>query len=65
MPKMKTNKGVQKRFRMSKKGKARRIGAGKGHLLTSKSKKRKRHLRRLTRLDGAGEKLIKKLLPYG
>jgi len=65
MPKLKTNKGVAKRFRLTKSGKIKRGRAGKGHLLTHKSRKRKRSLRRQVGLAGMGPKVIKRLLPYG
>lgn len=46
MPKMKTHKGAAKRFKLTKNGKLKKKRAGLSHLLTSKSRKRKRHLRR-------------------
>ena len=45
MPKMKTHKGSKKRFRVTAKGKLKRAQAGKKHLLSHKTGKRKRHLR--------------------
>ncbi len=45
MPKMKTRKGVTKRVRVTKNGKIMRRKAGLRHLLSSKSRKRKRQLR--------------------
>lgn len=45
MPKMKTHKGAKKRFRITAKGKLKRKQAGKKHLNSPKSGKRKRHLR--------------------
>ena len=45
MPKMKTRKGVTKRMRVTKNGKVMRRKAGLRHLLSSKSRKRKRQLR--------------------
>jgi large subunit ribosomal protein L35 len=45
MPKMKTNKGSKKRFRVTASGKLKRRQAGKKHLLSHKTGKRKRHLR--------------------
>ncbi|MFH1790570.1 MAG: 50S ribosomal protein L35 [Candidatus Omnitrophota bacterium] len=65
MPKLKTNKGTAKRFKLNKKGRARRQMAGKSHILTKKSRKRKRNMRRVTGLAGWGDKLIRKLMPYG
>ena len=45
MPKMKTHKSIRKRFRVTAKGKLKRHQAGKKHLLSHKSGKRKRQLR--------------------
>ena len=45
MPKMKTHKGSKKRFRVSASGKLKRRQAGKKHLLSHKTGKRKRRLR--------------------
>ncbi len=44
MPKVKTNSGAKKRFKLSGSGKIRRKHAYKSHILTKKSKKRKRNL---------------------
>lgn len=46
MPKMKTHKGAKKRFSVTGKGKVRRLKAYKSHILTKKTAKRKRNLRR-------------------
>ena len=46
MPKMKTHKGAKKRFKVTARGKVMRRRAGKGHLLSSKSSKKRRHLRK-------------------
>jgi len=64
MPKLKTNKGAQKRFKVTKTGKVKRMQEGARHILTKKSKKRKRRLRAATIVDKTFEKNIKKLLPY-
>jgi large subunit ribosomal protein L35 len=45
MPKMKTHKASKKRFRVSANGKLKRSQAGKKHLNSPKTGKRKRHLR--------------------
>ncbi len=45
MPKMKTHKASKKRFRVSANGKLKRSQAGKKHLNSHKTGKRKRHLR--------------------
>ena len=65
MPKLKTNKGARKRLRLTKSGKLMRYKAGKRHILTSKSSKRKRKMRRCMEMLGMEAKITKKLLPYG
>ncbi len=45
MPKQKTHKGIKKRFTVTASGKAKHRKACRGHLLSGKSGKRKRHLR--------------------
>jgi large subunit ribosomal protein L35 len=63
MPKMKTHKGAKKRFTVTGTGKVRRLKAYKSHILTKKSSKRKRNLRRATTVATNGEaKNIKRLL---
>lgn len=44
MPKMKTNSSAKKRFKVTGSGKIKRRHANKSHILTKKSKKRKRRL---------------------
>ncbi len=46
MPKLKTHKGIKKRVKVSKKGKVKRMKGGAGHLMSSKSAKRRRQLRK-------------------
>ncbi|MDP3731628.1 MAG: 50S ribosomal protein L35 [Candidatus Omnitrophota bacterium] len=66
MPKLKTKKGVAKRLRLTKKGKIKYHTSGKGHLLSGKTSKRLRHLRRSKTVDGKQDiKYIKRMLPYG
>ena len=63
MPKMKTHKGAKKRFSVTGKGKVRRLKAYKSHILTKKSAKRKRNLRRAAIVATNGEaKNIKRLI---
>lgn len=63
MPKMKPHKGAKKRFTVTASGKVRRLKAHKSHILTKKTSKRKRNLRRPTTVDTPGEaKFIKRLL---
>ena len=46
MPKQKTHKGMKKRFKVSSKGKVKHRSAFRGHLLSHKSGKQKRQLRK-------------------
>ena len=63
MPKMKSHRGARKRFSITGTGKVKRSKAGKSHILTKKSSKRKRHLRQSTTIKTNGEvKNIKRLL---
>jgi len=64
MGKLKTNKSVSKRFRVTKSGKFKKMRAGKRHLLQHKSSKRKRHLRESDLVSSAFEKQLRRLLPY-
>lgn len=62
MPKMKTNPGAKKRFRLTGTGKLKRKHAYKSHILTKKSKKRKRNLGYWTSVDKANQGNVKLLL---
>ncbi len=64
MGKLKTNKSVHKRFRVTKSGKFKKMRAGKRHLLNHKSSKRKRHLRQSDLASSSMEKQLRRLLPY-
>ncbi len=64
MPKIKTNRGAAKRFRKTGTGKIRRNKAFTSHILTKKSTKRKRDLRRGTTVASADHKNISCLIPY-
>jgi len=64
MPKMKTHRGAAKRFKKTGTGKLKRSKAFKRHILTKKSAKTKRNLRKGTMVSAAQEKAMKKLLPY-
>ncbi|MFL0247921.1 50S ribosomal protein L35 [Candidatus Clostridium stratigraminis] len=64
MPKMKTHRGAAKRFKKTGSGKLKRANAFKSHILTKKSSKRKRNLRKTSYVAAAQEKSMKKLLPY-
>ncbi|HXJ33671.1 MAG TPA: 50S ribosomal protein L35 [Candidatus Eisenbacteria bacterium] len=65
MPKLKTRRGAAKRFTFTAKGKVKRHKGFKRHILSSKTRKQKRHLRRAGLVNPADEKSIKRLLPYG
>ena len=62
MPKMKTNSGAKKRFRLTGSGKIKRKHAYKSHILTKKSTKRKRNLTYWTTVDKTNESNVKLLL---
>lgn len=64
MPKLKTRKSVSKRIKITKKKKALRSKAGRRHLLSGKSKKRKRKLRRKTKVSKGDLAALKRALPY-
>lgn len=65
MPKLKTKKAVAKRFKITGTGKVMHYGAGGGHLLSKKSRKRKKRIKKAQELKGKGDvKTVKKLLPY-
>ena len=63
MPKMKTHKGAKKRFKITGSGEVKRRRAFKSHILTKKTSKRKRRLRRSEMITVRGEaKRMKRLL---
>lgn len=64
MPKIKTNRGAAKRFKVTATGKIKRKKAFLRHILTSKSSGNKRSLRKAGYVDDANHKQIKRLLPY-
>ena len=64
MPKVKTKRAAAKRFKVTGTGKLKRMKAYKSHILTKKTTKRKRNLRKLTMTDSTNEKVMKKILPY-
>ena len=61
MPKMKTSRAAAKRFKVTGTGKLKRNKAYKSHILTKKSTKRKRNLRKATMTDATNEKVMKKV----
>ncbi|MCK4839053.1 MAG: 50S ribosomal protein L35 [Desulfobulbaceae bacterium] len=64
MPKMKTNRGAAKRFKVSGSGKIMRRKAFSSHILTKKTTKRKRGLRLAGEVDSTNVKTVKRMLPY-
>ena len=64
MPKMKTHRGAAKRFKFTGTGKIKRNHAFKSHILTKKSAKRKRNLRKAAIMSAADAQRVKKLIPY-
>ena len=64
MPKMKTHSGAKKRFALTKNGKVKRAKAFRSHILTKKSTKRMRGLRKPDYVDRTNEANVKKMLPY-
>ena len=64
MPKIKTSRAAAKRFKVTGTDKLKRMKAYKSHILTKKSQKRKRNLRKATITDATNVKSMKKILPY-
>jgi large subunit ribosomal protein L35 len=64
MPKMKSNSGAGKRFKVTGTGKIVRAKAYKSHILTSKTTKRKRNLRKSALVHSANMDNTRRLLPY-
>jgi large subunit ribosomal protein L35 len=62
MPKLKTNRGARKRFRVSGTGKLRRNHAGMNHILTKKTKKRKRKLRKTGLVDSSDSRRVRRMI---
>ncbi|MCI0470581.1 MAG: 50S ribosomal protein L35 [Candidatus Aminicenantes bacterium] len=64
MPKLKTHRGAKKRLSLTANGKIKRKKANHSHILTKKSAKRKRSLRKSAIIVGKDFKKVKYLLPY-
>ena len=64
MPKIKTHRGAAKRFKITASGKIKRNKAYASHILTKKTRKRKRSLRKSGFLDKSDMVGIKRLIPY-
>lgn len=64
MPKMKTNRGAAKRFKVTGTGKVIYSKSNASHILTKKTSKRKRALRRANVIAKNNEAMVKRLIPY-
>ena len=64
MPKLKTHKGASKRFKKTGTGKVVRHHAFARHILTSKSRSRKRKLRGSAVVDSTNADAVNQMLPY-
>lgn len=62
MPKMKSKRSAAKRFKVTGTGKVKRFHAFASHILTSKTRKRKRNLRKSALVSKANEKRVKELI---
>ncbi|TVM00120.1 MAG: 50S ribosomal protein L35 [Candidatus Brocadia sp. WS118] len=62
MPKLKTHKGLKKRIKISAKGKVKRPKAGKGHLMSGKSGRRRGRLRKKAEVSSAFNKIMTRAL---
>lgn len=62
--KMKTKRAAAKRFKVTGTGKLKRNKANRRHILTKKTRKRKRNLRKPTLVDETNVKTMKKIMPY-
>ena len=65
MPKIKTNRAAAKRFKTTGSGKIARNKAYSSHILTKKSTKRKRNLRKSSLVDSTNFRQVSRLIPYG
>ncbi len=64
MPKMKTSRSAAKRFKVTGTGKLKRNKAYRRHILTKKTTKKKRNLRKPAITDATNVKTMKRILPY-
>jgi len=64
MPKMKSHRGAAKRFSRTGTGKIKRFKAMKSHILTTKSRKRKRNLRKSDLVADVDVARVEGMLPY-
>jgi large subunit ribosomal protein L35 len=64
MPKLKTHKGASKRFKKTGTGQVMRHHAFARHILTSKTRGRKRKLHKAVMADPTNQPSLKRMLPY-
>lgn len=64
MPKLKTNRSAAKRFKKTGSGKIKRGKPLTGHIMTKKTSKRKRQLRKATLVDKTDLGRVNRMLPY-
>jgi len=64
MPKMKSHSGAAKRFKRTGKGSFKCNQSHRRHILTKKSTKRKRQLRKSATLHASDAPMIARMLPY-
>jgi large subunit ribosomal protein L35 len=64
MPKMKSNRGAAKRFRLTASGQFKRNASHRRHILTKKPTKRKRQLRRPDVIASVDTAAVRGMLPY-
>ena len=62
MPRVKTNSGAKKRFKLTGTGKIKRHHAYHSHILTKKTKKQKRNLDHVALVDGTNKRQVRELL---
>lgn len=64
MPKMKSNRGASKSFKRTASGRYKRVKAYKSHILTKKSRKRKRNLRKATLVHPTDQNRVSRMLGH-
>ena len=64
MPKIKTHRGAAKRFKRTAKGLFTRHHALARHILTKKTRKRKRNLGKRVVVDASDQRRVRRMLPY-
>jgi large subunit ribosomal protein L35 len=62
VPKVKSNRGAAKRFKVTANGRIRRLSSHHSHILTKKSRKRKRQLRKGKLVEASDLKRVRRML---